>query len=296
MGRIIVGISSWADPSLVKSGGFYPPGIKTPGERLRYYAGHFSITEIDSSFHFFPTKRNLELWLENTPEDFTFDVKAFSLFTQHPTPFTSIPGAIRTKLEDAVHKESIYLHHLAPESVAELWQSFASAVQPLKTARKLGLILFQFPPWFHFNDDNLKYLADCQTKLAQYPLAVEFRTADWLDEKNKGHTLDFLRQHGITLVCVDEPQGFRSSVPPVAEVTANFGFVRFHGRNAGTWETKGISSEERFGYLYADDELKEWVPKIRQMAGKASEIHVIFKNKSQDYPLRNARQMKALLE
>ena len=96
MGRILVGISSWAEPELVQSG-FYPAEVKTPEARLSYYASRFPVAEIDSSYHFFPTQRNLELWLENTPDGFTFDVKAFSLFTQHPTPFTALPRTIREK-------------------------------------------------------------------------------------------------------------------------------------------------------------------------------------------------------
>ena len=88
MGRILVGISSWADPELVQSD-FYPPEAGTPETRLRYYASRFPVAEIDSSFHYFPTQRNLALWFENTPKGFVFDVKAYSLFTQHPTPFTA---------------------------------------------------------------------------------------------------------------------------------------------------------------------------------------------------------------
>jgi uncharacterized protein YecE (DUF72 family) len=292
-GLIKIGISSWADASLIESHAFYPPEIKTAAERLRYYSGIFPIAEIDSSFHFFPTQRNLELWLDNTPARFTFHMKVFSLFTQHPTSLSAIPRTLRSRIEEK--PGNVYLHQLPQDVADSLWQAFADDIRSFETAGKLGFILFQFPPWFHFSEDNLEYLAKCKVKLPQYRLAVEFRTADWLNENNRETTITFLRKHGLTLVCVDEPQGTKSTVPPLTSVTSDTGYVRFHGRNAANWEKKGIQAEDRFNYLYNEDELKEWVPKIQLMAQEAKEVHVIFKNKTNDFPIRNALQMRQLL-
>ena len=295
MGRILVGISAWSDRSLVESG-FYPAGVKTPSDRLRYYGQEFPVAEIDSSYHFFPTRRNLELWLENTPEAFTFDVKAFSLFTLHPTPFGSLPRGIRDSLGGlAEHKGNLYPHHLPAEALDALWQGFARSLEAIRAAGKLGAVLFQFPPWFHPSPENLDYIGQCRDRLANYRLAVEFRVGAWLDDGHREDTLRFLREHGLTLVCVDEPQGFRSSVLPVAGVTAPLAFIRFHGRNGANWEKKGIPADERYSYLYDEKELEEWVPKIAQMAEKSAELHIIFKNKHGDYPARNARQLRLLL-
>ena len=97
------------------------------------------------------------------------------------------------------------------------------------------------------------------------------------------------------MVCVDEPQGLRTSVPPVAEVTSPVGMVRFHGRNVDNWEKKRISAEERFNYLYGEEELRTWVPKVRKMAEQAGKVHVIFKNKFRDYSVRNAREFTEML-
>jgi len=295
MGRILVGISAWSDRSLVESG-FYPAGVKTPSDRLRYYGQEFPVAEIDSSYHFFPTRRNLELWLQNTPEAFTFDVKAFSLFTLHPTPFGSLPRGIRDSLGGlAEHKGNLYPHHLPAEALDALWQGFARSLEAIRAAGKLGAVLFQFPPWFHPSPENLDYIGQCRDRLASYRLAVEFRVGAWLDDGHREDTLRFLREHGLTLVCVDEPQGFRSSVLPVAGVTAPLAFIRFHGRNGANWEKKGIPADERYSYLYDEKELEEWVPKIAQMAEKSAELHIIFKNKHGDYPARNARQLRLLL-
>lgn len=294
MGRILVGISSWAEPQLIQSG-FYPPDVKTPEERLRYYASRFQVVEIDSSYHFFPTQRNLKLWLENTPDGFTFNVKAFSLFTQHPTPFTALPKTIREKYGGEIQaKGNIYMHHLPDASVDELWAIFIRSIESFQVAKRLGAVLFQFAPWFHPEPNNLEYIASCQQKLMQYQMAVEFRVGSWLD-KHREETLRLLRKHQIALVCVDEPQGLKSSVPPAEDVTAPLAIIRFHGRNKDNWERKGIETTDKFNYLYSEDELQEWVPKIRSMAEKFRELHIIFKNKHADFPVRNAVRMKELL-
>lgn len=121
MGRILIGISSWADKGLVGSG-FYPDEVKTPADRLRYYSQNFPVVEIDASYHYFPTRRNLELWLENTTTGFIFDIKAFSLFTGHPTPLASLPRALRDKFAQlSEHKGNLYLHHLPVAAIDDLW-------------------------------------------------------------------------------------------------------------------------------------------------------------------------------
>lgn len=294
MGRIVVGISSWAEPELIQSG-FYPPEVGTPEERLRYYASRFPVTEIDSSYHFFPTQRNLALWLENTPDGFTFDVKVFSLFTQHPTPFNALPRTIREKYGGEIKaRGNVYLHHLPQEAVDELWTILIRTIESFRIASRLGAVLFQFPPWFHPEPRNFDYIASCREKLPEYQMAVEFRVGSWLD-KHREEALQLLSKYQIALVCVDEPQGLKSSVPAVDDVTAPLAIIRFHGRNRENWEGKGIPATEKFRYLYSEDELMEWVPKARSMAEKTRELHIIFKNKHADFPVKNAMRMQELL-
>jgi uncharacterized protein YecE (DUF72 family) len=294
VGRILIGISSWAEPELIKSG-FYPPEVKTPAERLKYYASRFPIAEIDSSYHFFPSRHNLDLWLENTPDGFIFDVRAFSLFSQHPSQLSTLPAAVREKYGDQIQaKGNIYLHHLPPAAIDEVWAIFIRNTMEFHAAKKLGAVFFQFPPWFHPQPDNFAYIASCRERLSHFKVAVEFRVSAWL-EQHRDETLDFLRKNRIALVCVDEPQGFKSSVPPVAEVTAPPGIVRFHGRNRENWERHDVMATERFNYLYNEDELKEWVPKIKAIAQQTDELHIIFKNKHAGFPAKNATQMKELL-
>jgi uncharacterized protein YecE (DUF72 family) len=136
----------------------------------------------------------------------------------------------------------------------------------------------------------------CKKKLPQYRIAVEFRHNSWLNEKNRERTIEFLTDNKLPFVCVDEPQGFKSSVPPVIEATSDIAIIRFHGRNAAIWEKKGTTVQERFNYLYSDDELKEWVPKVRELAGKTRQLHILCNNNYEYKAVRNAGQMKLILD
>ncbi len=296
MGKILVGTSSWADPELIESA-FYPPGVNTPAERLGYYASQFPVVEMDSSYHFLPTRRNLSTWIAATPPGFVFEVKAFSLLSQHPTTIKALPRDIRDQARGALNKEgNLYIHNLSEELANGIWERFAAAVEPIYLAGKMGAITFQFPPWFHPVAQNFEYLQKCKEKLSRYRLAIEFRTGSWLNDEHRGKTLQILRENELALVGVDEPQGLKSSVPPIAEATAALAVIRFHGRNRENWERQDISVSEKFNYFYKEDELREWVPKIRHLADATEELFVIFKNKHEYFAVKNARQMMTLLE
>jgi uncharacterized protein YecE (DUF72 family) len=296
MAKIRVGTCSWTDPTLLSSGRFYPDFAHSAEARLQYYASQFNIVEVDSSYYALPNERNSYLWAERTPDDFVFDFKAFRIFTQHPTPISSLPKNIRNELTTELQeKKNLYYRDLPAELVDELWQRFETALLPLDTVGKLGVVLFQFPPWFYPGSQQLDYIEMCKAKLRQYRLAAEFRNNVWLSEKNRAATFDFLRRNDLPFVCVDEPQGFKSSVPPVAEVTSDLGLIRFHGRNSETWEKKGIGPAERFNYLYTEAELQPWASKIAQISQQTSEMHVLFNNCYQDKAVVNARQMCFML-
>lgn len=157
-------------------------------------------------------------------------------------------------------------------------------------------MLFQYPPWFYPSRENVGFITHCREMLPQqYPIAVEFRNAAWLDEGSRERTLGFLRENQLAFVCVDGPQGFKSSIPPIAEVTASQALVRFHGRNAATWELRGASSAERFDWYYADDELHEWVPRIRELSERAEQVHALMNTNRFDQGPANARRLAALL-
>src|SRR6266496_3849374 len=140
-GKVLVGISSWTEPTLVKEGTFYPPEAKSAEERLRFYASQFPIVEVDSSYYFPPSERNSALWIERTPKDFTFNVKAYSLLTQHPTKVDSLYKEVKEALpEELAGKRNVYAERIPPELLDEVWQRFASALMPLHSAGKLGCV------------------------------------------------------------------------------------------------------------------------------------------------------------
>ena len=126
------------------------------------------------------------------------------------------------------------------------------------------------------------------------PIAVEFRNKTWMTEHNREEALDFLEGHGIPYVCVDMPQGFKSSIPPVVAATADLAMMRFHGHNDAEWESGSV--QKRFKYLYSEKELKEWAPKVEELAGDAKQTHVLMNNCYRDYAQQNAKELAELLK
>jgi uncharacterized protein YecE (DUF72 family) len=235
--------------------------------------------------------------VQRTPPAFVFDVKAFALLTGHGAAPDRLPPELRGLLSlAAARKRNVYLRDLPPEGEALLWEIHRRALAPLHEAGKLGAVLFQFPHWFRAGHRGREHIRKVVAELDPFPIAVEFRGGGWLsDEAGVARTLSFLESLGIAYVAVDEPQGFPNSTPPIAVATADLAVVRFHGRNRDTWEARGGSASDRFNYLYDRAELAEWAPQVRALAERAATVHVLFNNNYQDYGVRNARQMTALL-
>ena len=296
MGTILTGTASWTDPTLLETT-WYPSETDTPEERLRYYASQFPLVEVDSTYYSLPAERTAALWAERTPDTFTFDFKAFRLFTGHQTPLKALPKKVREELPRPIkEKPNVYSRDLPGPVVDELWEMYRTALMPVHSAGKLGAVFLQFPKWFFRNRKNLEYIAHLRERFPAYGLAVEFREATWMNERNSQNTLDFLREHGIAYTSVDEPQGTSASIPPIAAATSDLAVVRFHGRRRETWDKPGVGVQERFRYLYSESELSEWVPKIDRLAEETREVHVLMNNCYADYGVRNAKQLSLLLE
>jgi uncharacterized protein YecE (DUF72 family) len=284
-----------ADPSLIKCGTFYPSDAKSAEARLRFYASQFPLVEVDSPYYAIPSAGTSKLWAERTPDDFVFDVKAFRTLTTHQTQPKVLPKFIAESLPDPA-KKTVYYKDLPGELRDALWGEFRSALVPLKEAGKLGVVLFQFPPWFTPSPENRAHLDECAERMDGYRLAVEFRNATWFGETGTAKTLKMLRELGAAHVIVDEPQGFKSSIPPVWDVTTDIAILRLHGRNHAVWEKKGLkAASERFDYYYRDDELRELVSPIESLAKKADTVHVVVNTNRADQGPVNARALgKAL--
>lgn len=287
MGEIRVGTASWTDRALLESG-WYPDDVTTAEQRLGYYARQFPLVEVDSTYYTPPSERNSALWVSRTPAGFTFDVKAFSLLTRHPTR----GDALYKDLRPRTGKRTVYQEDLAPGVVEEVWARFLAALHPLQEAGKLGAVLFQFPPWFPDDPRNREYLLQCRERCAPARISVEFRNATWMSGDNAERTLDFLRSAAVPYVCVDMPQGHPSSMPPVVAATADLAVVRFHGRSRH-WTSR--DTRRRYGYLYSEDELRQWVPRLQALAEDAGSVHVLMNNCCGDNAQINARQLADLL-
>jgi len=286
-GEVLVGTASWTDKSLLGSG-WYPKGAGNAEERLRYYSSQFPLVEVDSTYYFLPTDVMARAWKERTPPGFTFNIKAFSILTQHPAK----PQALKD-LDVPEGKKSIYPKDLPARDVDELWDRFLEALEPLRSSGKLGALLFQFPPWFTVGRANRDYILECAKRAAPDPILVEFRNKTWMSERNRDRTLEFLEGHGLAYVCVDMPQGFTSSIPPIVAATADLAAIRFHGHNDAEWESGSV--QRRFKYLYSKEELKEWAPRIARLSKEAKRTHVLMNNCYRDYAQRNAKELADLL-
>ncbi|KAB1915917.1 DUF72 domain-containing protein [Micromonospora noduli] len=288
MGDILVGTASWTDRTLLDSG-WYPQTADTPEKRLAYYARQFPLVEVDATYYSPPAEATARLWAERTPAGFTFNIKAFSLLTGHPTRVSALYKDLRPETD----KKNVYPDDLPAQSYEEVWTRFLSALDPLVEAGKLGALLFQFPPWFTIKRANKQYLLEVAKRCAPLRPVYEFRHASWFDGDNADETLAFLREHKLPYVCVDMPQGHRSSLPPVLAATADLAVMRFHG-HSDKWTSKDI--HEKFGYHYSKRELADWAPKLRELADEAGQTHVLMNNCYRDYAQTNAKTLAGLLD
>jgi uncharacterized protein YecE (DUF72 family) len=294
--RILTGSCSWTDRTLVESG-WYPKKTMSAEERLRYYAEQFPLTEIDSTYYAPPAQQQARLWAERTPDGFRFDVKAYSLLTGHPTRPQSLWKDLREALpEDTAQKRNIYPKHLDPAALDEAWRRFGAALEPLHEAGKLGAVLFQYPPWFVPRKDNRAEIESLRERLPEYRISVEFRSPMWLaEERDRERTLRMLEDNGLVFVGLDAPTA--SKLPRLFAVTNSELFmVRFHGRANDTWSARTRTAAERFRYLYSSDELKELSGRLSEFTHEARETHLLMNNCYRDYAVRNAAELRDLID
>jgi uncharacterized protein YecE (DUF72 family) len=296
---IRVGTCSWADEALSKY--FYPPGLPA-GERLAYYAEHFDTVELDSTYYRLPVESMAERWVEQTPDDFVMHVKAFGVMTRHPVKKDQLPTDLR---DEAPVDDRGRIDRPPREFRAEIFRRFGEALEPLRAAGKLGGILFQFPPYVVYKDLSLDYLAWARKQIGGDDMLVEFRHKSWYEEDIRSEVLSFLEDNGMSLVVVDAPKVEAKNVPPTLfALTSPTLYFRFHGRNAETWNVRGRSAAERFDYLYSEEELKEVVDPLRELAGQAENAYAVFNNNNRSpggdggwvsQAATNAQMLKTLL-
>ena len=298
-----IGTCSWADDALSKY--FYPPKLPAK-ERLAWYSQFFDTVEVDSTYYRLPGESMVQGWADRTPDGFTMHVKAFGLMTRHPVKLEVLPEDLRDVMPV---DERGRVDRPPRELRGEVFRRFLEALEPLRNAGKLGGILFQLPSYVVFKDASFEYLEWAREQLGSDEMLVEFRHRSWLDENNRVETLSFLERIGAAYVTVDAPRSdtAKNLIPTVPAVTAGTAYVRFHGRNLGTWNKRGGSAAERFDYLYSDEELGEWTGTLKELAASANEAYAFFNNNAtsadpENPPGRlsqaatNARQLRLLLD
>ncbi len=293
--RILTGSCSWTDKTLVEEADWYPKRTMSAEERLRFYASQFPLTEIDSTYYAPPAEQQARRWAERTPDDFRFDVKAYSLLTGHPTRPRTLWADLREQLPpDVAAKRNVYANHLDPEALDEAWRRFEAALRPLHEAGRLGSLLFQYPLWFTPRRENRREIEALRERMPDYLVAVEFRSPMWLaEERDRRRTLELLEEHGLVYVCVDAPPV--SGLPRILAVTNEERLVvRFHGRSDSTWKDTSRSAAERFRYLYSREELAELARPLAETAQQAREAHLLMNNCYRDYAVRNAAELRDL--
>jgi uncharacterized protein YecE (DUF72 family) len=269
-----VGTCSWADETLTKV--WYPPGVRSAEERLRYYTDRFGTVEANSTYYRLPDATLVGTWAERLPAGFTMHVKAFGLMTRHPVKVEALPEDLR---EVMPVDERGRVDRPPRELRAEVFRRFASALEPLRATGKLGGILLQFPSYVVKKPLSFEYIEWAQEQLPGDDLLVEFRHRSWLDEENRAETLRFLEERGLTYVIVDAPKTeAKNLVQTVVAATSETAYVRFHGRNAATWNKRTGSAAERFDHLYSANELREWVEPLRELAVEAETVYAMFNN------------------
>ena len=238
-------------------GTFYPEDIASK-DMLAFYAQHFDIIEVNATYYRLLPASTFQSMVDKTPEGFGFIVKTNQATTHQG--------------EDA--------------SVAE---EFRASLRPLQEAGKFLGVLAQFPWAFRNTADNREYLVACRERMRDVPYFVEFRHSSWLTPE----VGDVLKANELGYVCVDEPQ-IGQMVPPIATATTDTGYVRLHGRNERAWWNKDAG--DRYDYLYTEEELEEWVEKIRKLIEKTKDIYIFFNNCHAGQAPKNAEQLKLMLE
>ena len=271
-----IGTCGWVDETLTKI--WYPQGVTSAEERLRYYAERFDTVEVDSTYYTLPSRQMAERWAERTPPGFTFHVKAFGLMTRHPVKLEKLPADLR---EAAPTDERGRVDRPPREFRAEIFARFHEALEPLRATGKLGGVLMQFPSYVVYKPRSLEYIEWASEQLRGDEMLVEFRHRSWLDDDNRGQVLAFLEERSLSYVTLDAPRTeAKNLVPTVVAATSPTAYVRLLGRNAATWNVRGRSAAERFDYLYSREELKEWVEPLRELGGKAENVYAMFNNNS----------------
>ncbi|MEO4054375.1 DUF72 domain-containing protein [Solibacillus sp. CAU 1738] len=263
---IQIGLTGWGDhPDLYSE-------VTSAKDKLFDYSGHFPVVEVDTSFYAIPRKEHVEKWCKDTPENFSFVLKAYQGMTGH----------LR---ED-----------LPYETRNDMFNSFIECASTFRN--KLAMILVQFPPWFDCTAKNVQYIRYIKQQLQAFPIAIEFRNQTWYASNMKGKIFDFLEENELIHTICDEPQAGVGSVPFVPIATSTKALIRMHGRNVHGWRNIGHGDnwrKVRFLYDYNREELQQMAHHIETLRSQGKQVFVLLNNNSGGHAASNAKLLQSML-
>jgi uncharacterized protein YecE (DUF72 family) len=239
-------------------GTFYPENTE-PKEMIKLYAQKFKVTEINSTYYRIPHPASFYYLQQKVPAEFKFVVKANQGMTH------------------------------SREENPTIFKDFKESIKPLSEAGKFACVLAQFPYSFYNTPSNWDYILRFKERMEDIALVVEFRNSYWINNE----IFRILKNNNIGFCCVDQPQ-IKGLIPPLAEATSNLGYIRFHGRNKANW-WEHEKAYQRYDYLYTEEELKEWIPKIKKIAAKTTDQYIFMNNHYKGKAVKNALMLIKLL-
>ncbi len=262
-------------------------------DRLSWYAEHFEMVEVNSTFYAVPDARMVERWCRSTPAGFVFDVKLHQLLSRHATAAKLLPPSLQKRVKtDAKGKVK-----LTPEVEQAMLEEVLGPIRILEGFGKLGALLLQLSPTFSPKAHQLAELEPLLATLRAYRVAIELRNRNWASDERLGETLAFLREHSTSFVAVDAPAKDHFTIMPhdLDEITApELAYLRLHGRDAKAYTT-GKTVAARFHYDYSEEEIAEVAERAEKLARQAKEVHVVFNNNALDYAPHAALRMRKAL-
>jgi uncharacterized protein YecE (DUF72 family) len=286
--KVLVGTASWTDPGFIAD--WYPKQVPA-SRRLQWYACHFNMVELNSSFYAIPRQQSVQKWCRETPPGFVFDVKLHKLLSRHSTDIKLLPPELRRKAKAIGDKVE-----LTPAIEKAVAKRFLQEIEPFRENEKLGALLLQLSPSFRPRTHQLGELDHLFELLEDYPVAVELRNVDWVSEAHLSDTTKYFRKHKLTFVSVDAPEASHFMIMPGKDVVTNpqLAYLRLHGRNARGY-IRGRTVAERFDYEYSNQELHQIANRVSNLAEESSEIHVVYNNNASNYAPKAAEHFKEIV-
>jgi uncharacterized protein YecE (DUF72 family) len=289
-GKILVGTASWSDPGFIER--WYPPKLPA-ADRLPWYADHFEMVEVNSSFYAVPDARMVERWGHVTPNDFIFNFKLHRLLSRHAAATNSLPPALQ-RLAESDEKGRVTL---TAELERALLEQIIESTESMRAAGRFGVFLLQLSPVFSPRKHALTELEEILARLAPLGLVVELRNRNWTESEELAKTLKFFQRHQIAMALVDAPAEAHFTIMPsdLDEITnPRLTYLRLHGRNADAY-LRGKTVADRFNYDYSDEEISEVAERAKNLAHRTDEVHVVFNNNALDFAPHAGLRLRAAL-